>query len=112
MIACVGVMHVREALLWSDVAWCRIGDDRGNGVTLLLVGEAGPWIGHGIRLCVTGGEGYYARVRGEGTAVRAMHVAAGSASPWGVFAGEMHWRLLPSGATVAADAAGGPPCPP
>lgn len=112
MIACVGVMHVNEALLWSDVAWCRIGDDRGNGVILLLVGEAGPWIAHSIRLCVTSGEGHYARMRGEGTALRAMHVAAGSSSPWGMFAGEMRWRLLPSGTTVATASAGAPSCPP
>jgi hypothetical protein len=110
-IACAGVLHVRKARLWSDVAWCRVGDGRGNGLTLSLIAEAGPWIGHRISICVIGGEGYFARVRGEGTALRGMQVAADSASPWGVFAGEMRWRLLPSGVTAAVDDAGDPPCP-
>jgi hypothetical protein len=92
-IRCVGTMQLGHGRILSDEASCRVTDRFGEGLWLGIRSGADVWGWHRLMLTFAGGIGPHARVRGEGEATRAMHTAPGSEAPWGLFSGEVRWRL-------------------
>ena len=72
---------------------CGLSDACGDRATMLH--QAGPcaWGSHALTVSVSGGTGRYARVSGSGTVARGILLPPENASPWGVFAGSIAWRL-------------------
>jgi hypothetical protein len=92
-LACQGTLHVvAEELLADDVS-CRLSDTHGNGAWLDLRGRQGGWRWHGMDGRVGDGSGIYARLRGEVSLIRTMHMGPETSSPWGFFSGTVRWRL-------------------
>ncbi|WP_291298665.1 hypothetical protein [Elioraea sp.] len=92
-IRCVGVMQFGQGFLLSDEASCRVTDRFGEGLWLDIRSGADTWGWHRLTLTFADGTGPYARVRGEGQVTRAMHTDPASRTPWGMFHGEVRWRL-------------------
>lgn len=91
--ACEGTLNLAQGGLVGDHGTCSLSDGWGNRATMLY--EAGPcaWSGHVLTVRISGMTGPYARVHGTGTVARGMLLPPENASPWGVFAGSIAWRL-------------------
>lgn len=92
-IRCVGTMQTGHGRMLSDEASCRVTDRFGEGLWLDIRSGADSWGWHTLTLTFADGTGPYSRVRGEGTVTRVMHTSPGSAAPWGLFNGQVRWRL-------------------
>jgi hypothetical protein len=92
-LACEGTLTLARGLLVDDHGTCSLSDAWGNRATMRY--QAGPcaWGSHALAVTVSGITGPYAHVFGSGTVARGMLLPPENASPWGVFAGKIAWRL-------------------
>jgi hypothetical protein len=92
-IRCIGTMQFGPRTLLSDEASCRITDRFGEGLWLDIRGGAEAWGFHALTLTFADGTGPYARVSGVGEVTRVMLTEPASLAPWGLFNGQVRWRL-------------------